>query len=121
MDWNFVLEYAERGSLRTMLVKYQRNKWKFGQEDLLSLFMDFAFGVKYLHSKRIIHRDLKPENILVDEKHRLKIADFGISKLVSPAAANHTAVGTICYMAPEVFILQPYDKTVDSEFGGNNI
>lgn len=116
VDWNFVLEYMQKGSLRSMLVRYQKNSWKFGQDDLLCLFMDIAFGVKYLHSKGIIHRDLKPENILIDENHRLKIADFGISKLVDPMADYHTAVGTYTYMAPEVFLHLPYDKTVDGEF-----
>lgn len=73
VDWNFVLEYMKNGSLRHMLIKFKKNQWKFGQADLLALFMDAVSGVKYLHSKGIIHRDLKPENILVDENHRLKV------------------------------------------------
>lgn len=114
-DWTFVLEFMEKGSLRTTIEKYQKNKWKFSQEDLLHLFMDIAFGVKHLHSRGIIHRDLKPENILVDENHRLKIADFGISKLVQPKPEHHTIIGTIRYMAPEVYLMLPYDTTVDSK------
>lgn len=72
-------------------------------------------AVKYLHSKGIIHRDLKPENCLLDKNHRIKIADFGIAKLVPiDVALNHTAVGTLSYMAPEVYLHQPYDRTVDT-------
>lgn len=72
-------------------------------------------AVKYLHSKGIIHRDLKPENLLLDENHRLKIADFGIAKLICSNIPDfHTAVGTTLYMAPEVYLHLPYDKTVDT-------
>lgn len=76
--------------------------------------MDIVSGVKYLHSKGIIHRDLKPENILADENSRLKLADFGISKLMPHDEADfQTSVGTVTYMAPEVYLHQPYDKSVD--------
>lgn len=116
-DWNFVLEYMPNGSLRHILVKFKNNKWKFGETDLLSLFMDILNGVKHLHSVGIIHRDLKPENILVNENHRLKIADFGVSKLLlDNNPGHHTATGTITYMAPEVYLEQPYDKSVDSKY-----
>lgn len=113
IDYNFVLEYMINGSLRTMLDNFIKNQWKFGQSDLLALFMDIAFGLKHLHSKGIIHRDLKPENILIDENNRLKLADFGISKFASQKADFHTAIGTWLYMAPEVFLHQAYDKSVD--------
>lgn len=42
-------------------------------------------GLEYLHLKHIIHRDLKPENILIAIDGRIKIADFGISKIYAPS------------------------------------
>lgn len=76
--------------------------------------MDIVFGVKYLHSMNIIHRDLKPDNCLFDCNNRMKIADFGVSKRNSNQNPEfQTLCGTPLYMAPEVFLDEPYDKTVD--------
>ena len=68
-----------------------------------------------MHSKGVIHRDLKPENILLDKNYRGVVADFGIVKLVEKhEVMQHTAVGTISYMAPETYLHLPYDKSVDT-------
>lgn len=111
---NFILEYMVHGSLDGVFERYNENQWKFGEYDLLWMFMDIAIGVKFLHSKGIMHRDLKPANILVDKKYRLKIADFGIAKIAQNALENHTVIGTRPYMAPEALLKLPYDHKADS-------
>lgn len=112
--WNLVLEYMEKGSL-TDMIKKRQNK-AMTQSTLLTLFMDIAVAVKFLHSKGITHRDLKPENVLVSSSNRLKVADFGLSKTrPSNSLAFQTPLGTIDYMAPEVRWQKPYNNSVDSE------
>jgi len=114
-SWNFILEYMQFGSLRHLMDNLISEKWKLGQKDLLHLFMDIVSGLRYLHINFFSHRDIKPENILVDTKNRLKIADFGISKTVqgSNSLYHTTQIGTLSYMAPEIWIGKPYDKSCD--------
>lgn len=67
------MEHASNGSLRDFIANYQKNHWKLSMDDLIIMFLDMAFGIKYLHAHNIIHRDLKPENVLLVENYRLKI------------------------------------------------
>ena len=39
-------------------------------------------GVEYMHSKRVFHRDLKPQNILINKNNEVKIADFGLGRIL---------------------------------------
>jgi serine/threonine protein kinase len=63
-------------------------------------------ALQFAHDEGIVHRDIKPENILLDKKGRVKIADFGIAKILGreqDVAITETggAIGTPHYMAPE--------------------
>jgi serine/threonine protein kinase len=66
------------------------------------IIVGLVLGMKYLHSRNIIHRDLKPGNLLLDEKHRIRICDFGISKIQSCGTTRTDVAFTIAYVAPEV-------------------
>ncbi|ETI53347.1 CAMK/CAMK1 protein kinase [Phytophthora nicotianae CJ01A1] len=71
-------------------------------------------SVSYLHRLGIVHRDLKPENILCGEALTdLKIADFGLSKLVHPEELMKMPCGTLNYVAPEVLALVGYGREAD--------
>jgi len=79
--------------------------------------MALADGVEYLHSMSIIHRDLKLENCMVVEKGSdsplIKIADFGLGKILEKGKTSKDSVGTITYASPEVLTGEEYTEKID--------
>ena len=59
--------------------------------------------MEYIHNRRVVHRDIKPSNILITEHNYIKVADFGISKILyKNKDVLNTLIGTPLYLAPEV-------------------
>ena len=82
----------------------------FAASEALTLVQDVCGALKFAHEKGILHRDIKPENILIDSTGTVKIADFGIAKLVGENEPSHVTLtmqgavlGSPRYMAPEQF------------------
>ena len=112
----FVMEFVDGTNLRRLL-----EGGRLAPEAALAIVPQICDALQYAHDHGVVHRDIKPENILLDKEGRVKIADFGIAKLVAqevaeaPAAAQAEAwsrpldaltevgqvVGTPPYMAPE--------------------
>jgi len=106
-----VMELATGGELFDAIVK----RGKYTEKSAARFIKDVAEAIHYLHSKGIVHRDLKPENILLAdeaEDAHVKIADFGLSKVMDDAALQ-TACGTPGYVAPEVLMGGGYHQEVD--------
>ncbi|KAG8734088.1 hypothetical protein FRC11_012238 [Ceratobasidium sp. 423] len=84
---------------------------------VLSLMLDIARGIKYLHEHKppVIHRDCKSSNILITNKVTAKIADFGLAKVKqSTRSMVRSLVGTVNWQAPELWHAHPkYDYKVD--------
>ncbi|KAL3615154.1 hypothetical protein CASFOL_040815 [Castilleja foliolosa] len=114
-----VTEYLPKGDLH----EYLKRRGALKPGTALRFAMDIARGMNYLHEHKpgaIIHRDLEPSNILRDDSGHLKVADFGVSKLLKVAAIRVkedrplTCQDTSCrYVAPEVFRNEEYDTKVD--------
>jgi tRNA A-37 threonylcarbamoyl transferase component Bud32 len=105
----FIMEYVDGVNLRQMLQSGQVRP-----PDALRIVQQVCDALQYAHDQGVVHRDIKPENILVDRRGQVKIADFGLAKLLGPAtgSANLTGsrqvMGTPHYMAPEQ-IQRPLD------------
>ncbi len=98
----FLMEYVDGPNLREV-----ERGGKLEAREALQIIPQICEALQFAHDEGIVHRDIKPENILLDKKGRVKIADFGIAKLIRqtvPDAALTGAgdvVGTANYMAPE--------------------
>jgi tRNA A-37 threonylcarbamoyl transferase component Bud32 len=99
-----LMEYVDGVNLRQAM-----QAGRFSPAEALAIVPRICEALQYAHEQGVLHRDIKPENILLDAKGRVKIADFGIAKLVGEdAQAFHltgtgAALGTPHYMAPEQF------------------
>ena len=124
----FVMEYLPGGDVFTLLSKNNLPK-----KTIQLIIAETILAVNYLHSIRIIHHDIKPENILITVRGHFKLSDFGLSKSLQENEENEVmeehvknlinfvefknmyndfwedddenkdAVGTLNYMAPELF------------------
>ena len=76
---------------------------RFTPEQALAIVPPVCEALQYAHEHGIVHRDIKPENLLLDKEGRVKIADFGIAKMLGAEVSENISqpVGTPRYMAPE--------------------
>jgi serine/threonine protein kinase len=98
----FVMEYVDGTDLRQVI-----QAGKLEPAEALAIVPQICDALQFAHKKGIVHRDIKPENILLDKEGNIKIADFGLARLLDrpPSAYTLTAagyrMGTPHYMAPE--------------------
>uniref|UniRef100_A0A1I8H115 Protein kinase domain-containing protein n=1 Tax=Macrostomum lignano TaxID=282301 RepID=A0A1I8H115_9PLAT len=107
-----VLEHVTGGELFDRIV----SRGSYSEKDAAICVQQLLQALKYLHEKDIIHRDLKPENLLYESESDdacLKVADFGLSKIVSDDVQTLTVCGTPGYCAPEVLLSRDYGTPVD--------
>jgi len=94
-----VLELASEGELFNWIVMKQ----KLTEEETRKVYVQLLQAVKYLHERGIVHRDIKPENILLSDKNlSVKLADFGLAKIIGEESFTTTLCGTPSYVAPEI-------------------
>ncbi|KAL2868181.1 SNF1 family serine/threonine-protein kinase [Aspergillus lucknowensis] len=96
-DIVMVLEYAERE-----LFDYLVKRGRCNDAEARKFFQQIICAVEYCHRHKIVHRDLKPENLLIDRDKNVKIADFGLSNIMTDGNFLKTSCGSPNYAAPEV-------------------
>ncbi|KAH8703587.1 putative carbon catabolite derepressing protein kinase Snf1 [Talaromyces proteolyticus] len=96
-DIVMVLEYAEKE-----LFDYLVKRGKCNDDEARKFFQQIICAVEYCHRHKIVHRDLKPENLLIDSEKNVKIADFGLSNIMTDGNFLKTSCGSPNYAAPEV-------------------
>lgn len=101
-----------RMELLTGLNSY-RETHLFGEKDIVALGSDMCEALKLCKARNIIHRDIKMANIFVNEFGRFKLGDFGIARRLDEFQNAKTRLGTLNYMAPEIYQGSGYDATVD--------
>jgi tRNA A-37 threonylcarbamoyl transferase component Bud32 len=97
-----IMEYVDGANLRQILAT-----GRLQPPQALPIVAQVCDALQYAHEQDIVHRDIKPENILVDKRGRVKIADFGLAKLLRRSrneltlTGSRQVMGTLDYMAPE--------------------
>jgi prepilin-type processing-associated H-X9-DG protein len=98
----FIMEFVDGTDLRHVI-----QSGELRPDEALVIVPKICEALHYAHKKGIVHRDIKPENILLDKEGNIKIADFGLARLLDKPATAFTLtqagqrMGTPHYMAPE--------------------
>jgi serine/threonine protein kinase len=107
-----ITEFILRGSLFDYL---HVHKNKLSETEQLNIAYEVAIALRYLHSRKINHCDLKSSNILLDESMKIKVSDFGLSRLnnIFLGSNNKGRIGTSHWMPPEIMKAQKYEESAD--------
>ena len=106
-----VMEYVSGGSLRDVL----QEQSKLSLQRVLYIALDIADALTRAHRLRILHRDIKPDNVLMATDGTPRLTDFGMARMKGEPniTQDGAIVGTLAYLAPEVFRGETPDERSD--------
>ena len=113
---SYVMDYCEDGDLLDFITK--STEGKLNDFLCIEIMIQILEALNYLHFEaKVCHRDLKPENFLINidknNKPTVKLIDFGVAQYLCKGQSLKGKVGTLKYMAPEIFIRESYNEKVD--------
>eukprot|EP00760_Papus_ankaliazontas_P039687 PhM_4_TR9758/c1_g1_i5/m.34491 len=96
--------YMVMDLMDTDLFEYIKKAKKLTEIDAAHVMRGVMSAIAYLHMNDIVHRDVKPENILINDPQNVKLADFGLAKIIQKDQdlVQNTPCGTSFYIAPEI-------------------
>jgi serine/threonine-protein kinase len=86
----FLMEYVDGVNLRQLLAG-----GRVSPREALAIVPQICDALQYAHDQGVVHRDIKPENILLDRRGRVKVADFGLAKIVRSPGCPSPASGPV--------------------------
>lgn len=100
-----IYEFCSNKTLHDLVL----SKNKLNKDEFKIIAKQIIKAIHKCHQKNIVHRDIKPGNIFIDENNRMKLGDFGLSKIISKGNLINNYAGSLNFMAPEIFLKTPYD------------
>lgn len=116
-DIMMIMEYVENGSLKNYLDQTRTSGGRVPESRLIAIVIDIVKGMEYLSEVKVLHCDLAARNILLTKDYMAKIADFGLSKLMTGDKDYYTRKGQdfipLMWCAPEVIDKTKYSSKTD--------
>lgn len=104
------IDFYDGGDLYQYLRTHQG---RLRESQVRSVAAEVALALEHFHNLGFVYRDLKPENVLLDSKGHVRLADFGLCKLLPTNALTNTICGTHTYAAPEMLAVRNYGRSID--------
>ena len=109
-----VMEFAGDRNLKQFINDYKNNHQLIPEKVITDIIIQLCKGLIDIHKNNLIHRDLTPDNIFIDKNNKIKIGNFGITKiLIDNNKYTKSIIGKIHYIAPGIELGEKYNNKVD--------
>ena len=113
-SFNIIMEYAGDKNLKQFINYYKNNTQLIPEDIIIYIIYQLIKGLQDIHKNNLIHRDLTPDNIFIDNNFKIKIGDFGITKILTETNKyTKSQIGKIHYIAPEIELGEKYNNKID--------